>query len=50
MLLNDLHKLSCSELVARMRELRNSSDGTVSLMESVNYGRTQLLINAQNKK
>jgi hypothetical protein len=43
----DLHKLTCSELVARMRELRNSSDGTVSLTESVNYGRAHLLLNEQ---
>ena len=45
----DLHKLTCSELVARMHELRNSPDGTVSLTESVNYGRAQLL-NATNNK
>jgi len=47
--MNDLHKISSSELIARMRELRNSSDGTVFLTESVNYGRAQLLINAQKK-
>ena len=46
-MITDLHELSCSELIARMRELRNSSDGTVSLTESANYGRTQLLLNAQ---
>lgn len=46
-MITDLHKLTCSELIARMRELRNSSDGTVSLMESANYGKTQLLLNAQ---
>ncbi len=40
----DFHKFTCSELVARMRELRNSPDGIVSVSDSANYGRAQLLL------
>ena len=40
----DLQNLSCSALIAWMRELRNSSDGIVSLTDSANYGRAQFLL------